>query len=157
MKISKVVKYAAIALVAIILLTGFISGITVAARVAAGVMDIFFDALGVALIICAIVGVVIFCLYKKKEKEKLKLKEQIIYAFGLDYQNMKKITRIEAVSNLKAFFESVRGIDNCDFYAKFTEEGEIYIEAKDKETGELVKDITIKDYEDFIKKFSPAE
>lgn len=157
MKISKVVKYAAIALVAIILLTGFISGITVAAKVAAGIIDIFFDALWVALIICAIAGVVIFCMYKKKEKEKLKLKEQIIYDFGLDYHNMKKITRIEEISNLKAFFESVRGIDNCDFYAKFTEEGEIYIEAKDKETGELVKDITIKDYEDFLKKFAPAK
>ena len=157
MKNNKVIKYAVIALVAIIALTAIISGITVAVRVAAGMMDIFFDALLVALVICAIAGVFIFFLYKKKEKEKLKLKEQIIYAFGLDYHNMKKITRIEEVSNLKAFFESVRGIDNCDFYAKFTEEGEIYIEAKDKETGELVKDITIKDYEDFIKKFSPAE
>lgn len=156
MKNNKVVKYLVIAFVAVIALTGVLTAIFALSRILVRIMDIFAHAFIAAVVICAIVAVVIFILYKLNQNKKKNMKQRIINEFGLDENTLKPIRRMEEVSNLKAFFESVTGIDDCNFYAKFTKEGYIYVEARDKVDSHLEKAKTIKDYNSFLDKFAPV-
>ncbi len=159
MKNKKWIIYVIVGIVAILLLTTFFSGLALTMRIVSRLMDVFFDALIVSVILIAVVilAVYLYKAYKKNKKEKLR--ERIVKNYGVNTKEFTKVCKMSDADPEKftSIFNYVKGKDNCVFYAKFEEDFNILIEARNMTTNEVVSDFTIKDYSEFFEKFLPAK